>query len=215
MYASDWAKKNLETLNSESFQQFIETDLMQFIYKEYKNECKQMNSPFLPLELLKTSFNLKSLSINTAWRWLNYLGFRFKKRTKTYFNDKHEDPSIIIERITFIKKYLRYELNSFLWVQLTEEEGERMQLLDAYYAYEKNNIKMREYHIDTLHNKQLTSIPCLSVRKPLHVRPLIIVGQDESAFKQNSFSANCWFGPGGECKLMPKSDGYTQMVSLL
>ncbi len=40
-----------------------------------------------------------------------------------------------------------------------------------------------------------------------------MIGQDESVFKQYSFNRKCWFGPGGETKLLPKSDGYSKMVS--
>jgi len=45
------------------------------------------------------------------------------------------------------------------------------------------------------------------------LRPIIIIGQDESVFKQYSFGRRCWFGPNGEAELIPKTDGYSQMVS--
>ena len=41
----------------------------------------------------------------------------------------------------------------------------------------------------------------------------MMVGQDESVFKQYSFGRKCWVVPGGETQLLPKSDGYSQMVS--
>ena len=41
----------------------------------------------------------------------------------------------------------------------------------------------------------------------------MIIGQDESVFKQYSFGRKCWVGPGGETQLLPKSDGYSKMVS--
>jgi len=76
----------------------------------------------------------------------------------------------------------------------------------------KNNETMREYHIDTYHKFRCMT-PTMSVRCPPNSRPVMIVGQDESCFKQYSFSKRCWVGPGGEMKLLPKTDGYTQMVS--
>ena len=41
----------------------------------------------------------------------------------------------------------------------------------------------------------------------------MIIGQDETVFKQYTFSQKCWVGPGGETQLLPKSDGYSRMVS--
>ena len=43
-------------------------------------------------------------------------------------------------------------------------------------------------------------------------KPLILIGQDESCFKQNSFSKKCWTCPSGEMKLLPKCDRYTWMI---
>ena len=44
-------------------------------------------------------------------------------------------------------------------------------------------------------------------------KQLFIIGQDESCFKQYSFSKRYRIGPGGEMKLLLKTDGFTQMVS--
>ena len=41
----------------------------------------------------------------------------------------------------------------------------------------------------------------------------MMIGQDEFVFKQYSFGHKCWLGPGGETQLLPKSDGYSKMVS--
>ena len=41
----------------------------------------------------------------------------------------------------------------------------------------------------------------------------MVIGQVESVFKQYSFGSKCWIGPDGEMKLLPKSDGYSRMVS--
>ena len=71
---------------------------------------------------------------------------------------------------------------------------------------------MREYHVDTYRRFQ-EHCPTVSVRCQSNSRPVIMIGQDESCFKQYSFSKRCWVGPAGEMKLLPKTDGYTQMVS--
>ena len=41
----------------------------------------------------------------------------------------------------------------------------------------------------------------------------MMVGQDKSVFKQYSFGYKCWVRPGVETQLLPKSDGYSKMVS--
>ena len=74
---------------------------------------------------------------------------------------------------------------------------------------------MREYHVDTHaifcdDNKNKRN---LLIRQNPSTRPMIMVGQDESVFKQYLFGHKCWVGPGGETQLLPKSDGYSKMVS--
>ncbi len=95
--------------------------------------------------------------------------------------------------------------------KILEKEEELLQ--NIYYEYEdKDGKNMREYHVDSY--EKFSSYPLtLSVRRNPQLRPIIIIGQDESVFKQYSFGRRCWFGPNGEAKLIPKTDGYSQMVS--
>ena len=72
--------------------------------------------------------------------------------------------------------------------------------------------KMREYHIDS-HPSFCEMTPQLSIRRNPNNRPLLMIGQDECVFKQYSFSKKCWKGPGGEFKLLPKTDGCSKMIS--
>ena len=44
--------------------------------------------------------------------------------------------------------------------------------------------------------------------------PVIMIGQDESIFRQYAFTSKTWNSPDGTMKLLPKSDGHTQMVSV-
>ena len=73
---------------------------------------------------------------------------------------------------------------------------------------------MREYHIDT-HPSFQAMHAGLSVRKPLNSQPIIIYGQDETVVKSNIFSSRCWHNPSGASELLPKSDGYSLMISAL
>lgn len=56
--------------------------------------------------------------------------------------------------------------------------------------------------------------PSMSVRCWPNEKQLIILGQDESCFKQFSISKRCWVSPDGEMKLLPKTGGYNAIVSV-
>ena len=53
----------------------------------------------------------------------------------------------------------------------------------------------------------------LSIRLPKNKKPVIFIGQDETIFRQYSFSSKTWHKDTGETKLLPKTDGYTSLVS--
>jgi hypothetical protein len=53
----------------------------------------------------------------------------------------------------------------------------------------------------------------LSIRLPVGVRPVLMVGQYESTFHQFIFSKKQWEGPNGKQFLMPKSEGEIYMAS--
>ena len=80
---------------------------------------------------------------------------------------------------------------------------------------------MREYHIDAfpseferyikpqnkIHNGNL------SHRFPSDRKPVILIGQDESIYKQFSFSSKAWYTKDGATKMLPKDDGHGMMIS--
>ena len=87
---------------------------------------------------------------------MKIIGFRYCDRTKNYFCDKHESDENVRNREQFIKEYFKYELDSYRWIHLPEdvakdlEKKDDNQLLEnVFFGFEKNGIKMREYHVDT------------------------------------------------------------------
>ena len=76
----------------------------------------------------------------------------------------------------------------------------------------KDGIKFCEYHKNT-HSVFANFSPKIPILCEEAVRPLILIRQDESCFKQYRFSQKYWTRPSGEMKLLPKSDEYTWMVS--
>ena len=97
------------------------------------------------------------------------------------------------------------------------EKDNNQQLLENIFfeLQDKNGNKMREYHVDThpVFRDKTKYKKELLIRRNPSTRPMMMVGQDESVFKQYSFGRKCWVGPGGETQLLPKSEGYSKMVS--
>ena len=171
------------------------------------------------------ALKVSTISPSTAWHQLKGLGYKHGDNKKCYYNDRHEDKENVKYRKTYITDYLKYEVRAYNWVQIDDEEGVRLEnddeieLVKAYHSYTKDDgTKMREYHIDShpvlmeyIHNKKMRGD--LSVRKSDIDQPVIIIGQDECVIRQYSFSSKTWHGKDGEKKLLPKSDGYSIMIS--
>ena len=64
----------------------------------------------------------------------------------------------------------------------------------------------------SLKKKILPSIH-LSVKKKPEEKPIIMIGQDKSIFKQFLITAKQWNLPDGSCAINPKEDGQGIMIS--
>lgn len=212
-----WANRHLETISCEAVANEMKRNIIPKIYDTYVRSLPpHQNKP--SYESFLNCFGLKKICVSTVWRWMHYLGYTFDERKKCYFTDRHEDVENVTCRKEFVKTYFEYEKRAYRWVHITEERAKELEndkdvrlMKDIYDEFEENHIKMRQYHIDT-HPIFSNLVPKLSIHNT-HNRPLMIIGQDESVFKQYSFGSKCWIGPDGEMKLLPKSDGYSRMVS--
>ena len=159
---------------------------------------------------------IKDFGVSSASRYLKYLRFMYCERKKSYYNDKHEDGENVRDRIEFINNYHKYELRAEVWVQSLEEEAKKMEeegkILPDCHAYQYDN--MREYHIDT-HPDFYEIGGRLSVRKEPNEKQVVIYGQDETVIKQNTYSNRTWHNHKGASKLLPKTDGYSKMLSVM
>ena len=205
-----WLDDNLATFNCENLANFMKHELATKLYEEIRDTCG------LTFEDFTNSINLGSFAISTAWRYIQYFGYKWCDRKKSYYSDKHESEENISARIEFINKHRQYERDAHLWVQIPIAQASYLEanhgLLPntAAYCYEG----FREYHIDT-HPSFQAMVPGLSVRKPMDVRPKIIMGQDETVVKQHTYSSKCWHSPSGASQLLPKSDGHAKMISAI
>ncbi len=71
-----------------------------------------------------------------------------------------------------------------------KSDSEQPLAKNIYYEYVNENKKMREYHVDA-HLMFQNLNPKMSVQCHPTEKQLIIIGQDESCFKQYSFSKRC------------------------
>jgi hypothetical protein len=160
------------------------------------------------------------------FKWLDRLGFKYEPRKKSYYVDAHEKPETVAYRRHFIKRYLKYEIRMFRWIQLPLDEVRDMEANDEIeeglgYRYQcpVTQIEMVEFHVDDHPSFQDRLMPTtqfggnLSVRKPANVRPLICFGQDECIFKQYTFTPKAWTAPDGTKPMIPKDDGLGVMIS--
>ena len=219
---SGWCSQNLSSLSCSTASSYIHQELIPFIYELHKKESSQHDTTHETMQDFTQSLHLGNIHQTTVSRWLKHLGFQYKQRKKHYFNDKHESPSNVNARNKFITTYFEYERCAHHWVHVPESSAVELEqiynLPRAYHEFTKKGELYRQYHVDTnpvlfqfVKNSKMGGD--LSVLKKKNERPIIIIGQDETIFKQYSFSSKTWHSPEGCSHLIPKSDGYTQMVS--
>lgn len=159
------------------------------------------NQPMI-LSEFRSNLSIHSSTIHkrTAGRWLSYLGFNFRERNKSYFNDKHESISNVVARQEYIDTYFSLEIKSYRWVQISEKNAMEIEdtegsLGSAHITFNRLGEEFREYHVDThpclfqyVKNKDMGGDLSVQLKKGKGKRPLILIDQDESVFKQYSFT---------------------------
>ena len=128
-------------------------------------------------------------------------GFTYDVNKRCYYTDGHEREDVVKDRVNgFLDPYFFQELRAHRWVQIQEsvavelEKGYDSFPHECSYNFSKGTVKYREYHVDA-HNILLEHVDAscliyggnLSVRKPINMRPLMIIGQDESTYHQFIF----------------------------
>jgi hypothetical protein len=189
-------------------------------------------------DFLYINFRIKKFEPSTAHAWMLYIGFKYCEQTNVYYTDRHENDENKQDRGVFSPKHFELERRAHRWIQITAEEAKKLEeeetdnkkkrkllkhIAHEYTLVEPDHgtvIDMREYHIDAhptfetyvlAENKKFGGN--LSVRKKPHERPVIIIGQDESIYRQFIFSKKGWVGAKGEKVLRPKDEGHGLMLS--
>ena len=106
------------------------------------------------------------------------------------------------------------------WIQLTSSEYEALpfKVLAEPEKYEEDGVTMFEFHVDKhkglqkMANEKYGSFGG-NISHNWKGKPIIIFGQDESAFNQYAFGNKQWVGANGERAILPKHNGMGLMIS--
>jgi hypothetical protein len=216
-----YAKTKLNELSAELLFNYLHTIALPALLLQRQEELADNN--FEMTDLLREN-RLTKLTLETVYRWLDRLGFKYEARKKGYYVDNHEKPETVAYRRHFVKRYLKYEFRMFRWIQLPLEEVKAMEenkKIDEGLGYRYQNSEnkdMVEFHVDlhpTFQDRVSTTLygGNLSVRIPANVKPLICFGQDECIFKQFTFTPKAWTAPDGQKSMIPKDEGLGIMIS--
>ena len=163
----------------------------------------------------------------TVYNWMSLLGFKYSATKKTYYVDGHEKPDVVAYRKEYCNQYVIDELRCFRWIQLSKPEVEKLEkenidfVRDYGYEYKDNTtgLTMFEFHVDdheSFHKTAAAKFPFggnLSVRKKEGDKPIIMIGQDESVYKQYLINSKQWNLPDGTTAVNPKDEGHGIMLS--
>ena len=73
---------------------------------------------------------LKTLHLDTVYRWMNVLGFKYEPRMKHFYVDSHNKPEVIVYRDNdWSPRYFEREYWMYWWIQLRLDEVQH--LIDA------------------------------------------------------------------------------------
>ena len=175
-------------------------------------------------ESVLKKYCIKSLCIRTIYNWMEYLGFKYSTRQKTYYIDGHERPENVKYQKEYIQRYLKNEHCCFRWIQMPIDKVEELERNDVFfkkeigYRYVKDACTFFEFHVDDHPKfqekcKYLQFGGHLSVRKREDELPLILIGQDKSILKQYAITPKQWTLPDGATSTNPKEDGQGVMLS--
>jgi hypothetical protein len=223
-----YARENLlESSIDFLFDYVHHTTLPQFVPDTVGRSKDEMGEDQYKLELKKNlkHFRLSKVTMQTIYRWMKALRFRYKMWRKGYYVDGHEKPSTVGYLWSFCECCLAYEMCMFCCVQITleqtkelEEQGEIVKGSGYHYIDPLTNTNMVEFHVDT--SEALLKLGIVGefggnilVIFPAGCKPLIVFGHDESIFKQFLMSKKAWTGPNGESNIVPKDDGLGVMIS--
>ena len=97
--------KNLAVLSLDKVKDLIANKLIPKVYKEARAHSDDEDN--LTMERFLAKYRLTTVSFNTAWRWMRYLGFNHDTRKKSFYVDGHERADVIDYRTKIAETFAR------------------------------------------------------------------------------------------------------------
>ena len=155
-----YACANLNKLSIEMMVEYLHNTIIPEMVKKEIQERTGNNLPVLEEDVCKKimlqRYGLTKLCPGTVYRWLRLLGFNYEAQRKGYYVDGHEKPETVTYQKEFVKKYLTEEVQMFRWIQIEQEEVEKLESEGKIpnntgyrYNHPSTGVPMVEFHVDT------------------------------------------------------------------
>jgi hypothetical protein len=149
-----YAREHLPELSIEFLFDNVHLTTLSGLVSDTVGRCKDEmgEDQYNKLELKKKNlkhYRLSKVAMQTIYRWMKALGFRYEMQKKGYYVDGHEKPSTVAYCWFFCECYLAYEIRMFRWEQITleqikelEEQGETVKVSGYHYIDPLTNANM-------------------------------------------------------------------------
>eukprot|EP00978_Attheya_sp_CCMP212_P025185 scaffold80600_cov68-Attheya_sp.AAC.3 len=97
-----WAKRKLQTLNSETAWQYLFETIIPFCHVRCNMELEAFGVNQMDEAVFMKFVGLKTLCVTTIWRWICLLGFIYRQQQQCYYTDGHEKELNVRAQLTFI-----------------------------------------------------------------------------------------------------------------
>ncbi len=135
------------------------------------------------------------MHLETVYRWMNVLGFKYEPRKKHFYVDSHNKPEVLAYRDNdWSPRYFEREYRMHRWIQLRSDEVQH--LIDAGeiaeskgFHFKIDGIPYIKYHVNDnpsfldLGSKAHVFGGNLSVPMPRGLLPILLFGQDKALFR--------------------------------
>ena len=115
-----WMRSNLRKLTVDLAVEYLNTKLLKKISEE---------------TLLAHRISLP-ISRDTSWQWMQNCDAMRMGSQKTYYNDHHENPEVIVYRINYIKILRKLQMRMKVWRIISEQEEEKYKTMRQWASFE-------------------------------------------------------------------------------
>jgi hypothetical protein len=116
-------------MSSESVAAEIRQTILPKCYEDLLGETDDPGGlPTYRYNELLQMLDLKWVCPNTAWRWLQFMGYKYDENRRCYYTDGHEREDAVKDcNKCFLVEYFKLERRAHPWVQLTEEKANELE----------------------------------------------------------------------------------------